>query len=67
MSIPLDRLYHFIENIANEIYGDPVIIYRFWPHGAKNIQDLNSLQSLSWTESMTRPTVWCHDQEQLAH
>jgi hypothetical protein len=33
MSIPLDRLYHYIENIAKEIRGDDVLIYRFYPHG----------------------------------
>ena len=41
MSIPLDRLYHYIESIAKEIRGDDVLIYRFFPHGSKNINDLN--------------------------
>ena len=43
MNIPLDRLYHYIRDIAKEIYGDRIIIYRFWPHGSKNINDLNNL------------------------
>jgi hypothetical protein len=68
MSIPLDRLYQYIENIASNIYGDSVIIYRFWPNGSKNIQDLHLLRTYStWLELMTRPSVWCHDQEPLAH
>jgi hypothetical protein len=46
MSIPLDRLYHYIENVAQEIYNDRIIIYRFYPHGSKNINDLNNLLSL---------------------
>jgi len=67
MSIPLDRLYHFIENVVNEIYHNPLVIYRFWPHGSKNISDLNPLQNYhnSWYECVVRPAVWCHDQEPL--
>ena len=40
MSIPLDQLYHYIENVAQEIYSDRIIIYRFYPHGSKNINNL---------------------------
>jgi len=67
MNIPLDRLYQFIENIAETIYGDRVIIYRFFPHGSKNIQDLNQIRQQNWFEDNTRPNVWCHDQEPLNH
>ena len=65
MNIPLDRLYHFIENIAEKIYSDCVIIYRFWPHGSKNIQDLTQLHQNTWFETTTLPNLWCHDQEPL--
>jgi hypothetical protein len=66
MNIPLDRLYHYIENIAQEIYGDRVIIYRFWPHGSKNVQDLNNLNdSDQWYEKQIYPPIWCNDQEPL--
>jgi hypothetical protein len=67
MSIPLDRLYHFIEKIAIKNYGAPVIIYRFWPNGSKNIEDLNALTTYynSWYECIVRPGVWFHDQEPL--
>jgi hypothetical protein len=69
MNIPLDRLYHYIENIAQEIYGDRVIIYRFFPHGSKNIQDLNNLRDLEsdWFEKQIYPPIWCNDQEPLNH
>ena len=66
MSIPLDRLYHFINNIASETYGDCVIIYRFWPHGSKNINNLNNLyESDKWFEKTIYPLIWCNDQEPL--
>ena len=69
MSMPLDRLYHFIENFACETYGHDVIIYRFWPHGSKNIEDLNPMPTFwhSWADSQIHPAVWCHDQEPLAY
>ena len=65
MSIPLDRLYHFIESVANEIYNNPVIIYRFFPHGSKNIQDLTPLKHYNWAQSQQMLNIWCHDQEPL--
>jgi hypothetical protein len=66
MNIPLDRLYHYIENIAQEIYNDRIVIYRFWPHGSKNINNLNELDgSTTWTERTMYPSIWCNDQEPL--
>ena len=65
MRIPLDRLYHFIDNIASKIYGDRVIIYRFWPHGSKNINNLNTLYNFDWYKSSIFPALWCNDQEPL--
>jgi hypothetical protein len=67
MNIPLDRLYHFINSVASEIYSDRVIIYRFWPHGSKNIDNLNTLSDTVWSERLSLPLVWCHDQEPLNH
>lgn len=68
MNIPLNRLYHYIENIAQEIYGDSVIIYRFWPHGSKNINDLKYLlNDTSWFDTIMFPAIWCNDQEPLDH
>ena len=69
MSIPLDRLYHFIDNIASEIYGDCVVIYRFWPHGSKNINNLTNLLDdySNWYSRTIFPSIWCNDQEPLDH
>jgi uncharacterized protein YeaO (DUF488 family) len=66
MSIPLERLYHYIEDVASTIYGDRVLIYRFWPHGSKNINDLNLLSDCNnWTELVKLPEIYCNDQEPL--
>jgi hypothetical protein len=64
MSIPLDSLYDYIEKTANKVYGD-VVIYRFWPHGSKNIENLVTSQYRPWIEEITRPHVVCNDQEPL--
>ena len=66
MNIPLDRLYHYIENVAQEIYSDRIIIYRFYPHGSKNINELNNLHTAdAWLEKTIHPLLWCNDQEPL--
>jgi len=67
MSIPLDRLYHYIENIAEEIYGDTVIIYRFFPHGSKKLSNLTQLQNQFWIKKdlALLPNIYCYDQEPL--
>jgi hypothetical protein len=67
MNIPLDRLYHYIESVAQQVYKDDVLIYRFYPHGSKNIQDLNHLVAATWQQRATHPSIWCHDQEPLNH
>jgi hypothetical protein len=66
MTIPLDRLYHYIEHVAEEIHGDRVIIYRFYPHGSKNIHDLNLLRPFpTWKHLVASPPIYCNDQEPL--
>jgi hypothetical protein len=65
MSIPLDRLYHYIESVARENYKGDVIIYRFFPHGSKNINDLNPNLPLTWAEKSISLAVICYDQEPL--
>lgn len=65
MSIPLDRLYHFIENIAKEI-NDNVIIYHFYPHGSKKLENLHEIDGeLSWQIKSLGFSIYCHDQEPL--
>jgi hypothetical protein len=65
MSIPLDRLYHFINNIANEIYGDATVIIRPYPYGSKKIEDLTSLLYTPPDNFVSGFHVYCHDQEPL--
>ena len=65
MSIPLDRLYHHIERVAKEVYNDNVIIYRFYPHGSKNVNDLDILRNYSWLDHFILPHIYCNDQEPL--
>ena len=65
MSIPLDRLYHYIEDIAEEIYSNPIIIYRFDPYGSKKLEDLTPLKYISRTELSLIPGIYCNDQEPL--
>jgi hypothetical protein len=65
MNIPLDRLYDYICGIAEKSYNDRVIIYRFWPHGSKNIENLLPLKYQNWIDIETSPIIWCNDQEPL--
>jgi len=64
MSIPLDRLYHYIESIAQKVYGN-IVIYRFYPHGSKKIEDLEDLKSYNWVDRRLNPELICYDQEPL--
>lgn len=64
MSIPLDRLYHYIEDVAKKVYGDS-IIYRFYPHGSKKLEDLTPTRDSSWLHQQILPQVVCNDQEPL--
>jgi hypothetical protein len=65
MSIPLDRLYQFVESIAQDIFQDRVVIYRFYPHGSKNFEDLNPICPVTWSEWTTAVHIYCNDQEPL--
>lgn len=65
MSIPLDRLYHYIESIAQEVCKDNIVIYRFTPHGSKNIENLDLLKKYNWKEVASLPCLYCNDQEPL--
>lgn len=66
MSIPLDRLYHYVQDIAEQVYGEHVLIYRFTPHGSKKIEDLEELIPIkSVADFVIRPQIYCYDQEPL--
>ena len=68
MSVPLDRLYNFLYDIANR---SDLLIYQFFPHGSRKLEDLNDLFTLrlgrSWVETMTMPYMIMHDQEPLIY
>jgi hypothetical protein len=65
MSVPLDRLYHYIQDVAEQVHGDRILIYRFSPHGSKNIQDLTPIQKGYSLLNIFWPQIYCHDQEPL--
>ena len=65
MSIPLDRLYHYIDSVAREINNDNIVIYRFYPHGSKKAEDCCTLTDLSWAEKVSNIHMYCNDQEPL--
>lgn len=61
MSIPLDHLYHHLENLC----GEDVIIYRWAPHGSKNLADLSPIKYLTRRQLLPDPILVAHDQEPL--
>jgi hypothetical protein len=65
MTIHIDRLYHYVESAAENILNDRVIIYRFWPHGSKNIENLVTLHAYTPTTEFSSPQIFCNDQEPL--
>ena len=71
MSIPLDQIYNYIDKVNNEIYNDCILIYRFWPHGSKKIQDLAGLHhwysSLEYFTKIQYANMIIHDQEPLTY
>lgn len=64
MSVPLDNLYDWIGGVAHD-----TLIYRFSPHGSKNLEDLTQVNpsnsSRSLAKSLTDIPIICHDQEPL--
>lgn len=66
MYIPLDNLYEWV---AGEFPG--TLIYRFFPHGSKNLGDLQQVDCryahLSWHDFLHLVPTICHDQEPLNH
>lgn len=65
MSIPLDRHYHYLENIC----GDDIIIYHWYPHGSKKLENLTMLKDYTKLDlaalNLSLP-VFFHDQEPLS-
>lgn len=80
MSIPLDRLYHYIESLCS----DDILIYRWYPHGSKKLdhlvmlddqwypyksKELNDVKpqglQIILQKMFNTPAMICHDQEPL--
>jgi hypothetical protein len=63
MSVPLDRLYDFLDSIS----GHDLIIYGWRPHGSKKLQDLTPWRPFSqeWRSKKIQPVLIFHDQEPL--
>lgn len=66
MNVPLSRLYNFLHDTCNR----DVLIYRFYPHGSKNIESLLPLfsywPSTTWLYRVTTPVMIFNDQEPLS-
>ena len=66
MSIPLDRLYHYIEHLSQQLWQGHVLIYRFYPHGSKDLNNLKFLEELdNFSNLIELPHIYCNDQEPL--
>jgi hypothetical protein len=63
MSVPLDRLYNFLDSVSNHA----LLIYGWRPHGSKKLKDLVVWRQVSdsWRERKMLPSMIFHDQEPL--
>ena len=61
MSVPLDRLYHYLADCVNH----DLLIYGWFPHGSRNLEDLDQLKDYSEFEWYNSPVAVFHDQEPL--
>jgi hypothetical protein len=62
MSIPLDRLYNFLQDVVNQ----DIVIYRWYPHGSKKLTDLLPLKNYGSLEfEWSLPGMIAHDQEPI--
>jgi len=61
MSVPLDRLYHYLDDCVNH----DLLIYRWAPHGSRKLEDIKPLKNYSKFELLNCPALLCHDQEPL--
>jgi len=61
MSVPLDRLYHYLCDCVNH----DLVIYRWLPHGSRKLEDLTQLTNYPEYQLEKNPLVVFHDQEPL--
>jgi hypothetical protein len=60
MSVPLDRLYHFLEDQVDR----DMVIYRWFPHGSRNLEHCKPLRDYAEHHHVD-PFAVFHDQEPL--
>ena len=63
MSVPLDRLYHYLDDCVNH----DLLIYRWMPHGSRKLEDLAPINEYSKVDFLNYPMLLCHDQEPLSY
>ena len=63
MSVPLDRLYHYLDDCVNH----DLLIYRWAPHGSRKLEDLAPINEYSKVDFLNYPMLLCHDQEPLLY
>jgi len=62
MTIPLDQLYNYLESCVDH----DLVIYRWNPHGSRNVVDLTPIKNYSKSDLWPNiPCIICHDQEPL--
>ena len=61
MSVPLDRLYHYLGDCVNH----DLVIYRWAPHGSRKLEDLTQLTNYPEYQWYNNPIAIFHDQEPL--
>jgi hypothetical protein len=61
MSVPLNRLYHYLDDVVNH----DLVIYRWMPHGSRKLADLNQLIAYPESQWYNNPIAIFHDQEPL--
>lgn len=62
MSVPLDNLYNFLEDVVDQ----DIVIYRWAPHGSRNLNDLTLHRNITdFKKFIQSPVMICHDQEPL--
>jgi len=63
MSVPLDRLYHYLADCVNH----DLVIYRWTPHGSRKLEDLDQLMNYPEAKWYHCPIAIFHDQEPLRY
>ena len=66
MSIPLDCLYQYINNLADSVHAGPTFLFFFSPHGSKNLENIVGVNNnFTYLDCVLAPHIYCNDQEPL--